>query len=121
MLKVGYPREMRAADFDDWVTDTSAETGTDTHGVNGDIPARIGGRDRSVPHLHALAAQGAPGRGQRHGVAGGAEEDLCGEKHSRTRVDDEESSMRRYSQGGLLHAEQTPSHYGFSAGVGNEL
>lgn len=29
--------------------------------------------------------------------------------------------MRRYSQGGLLHAEQTPSHYGFSAGVGNEL
>ncbi len=31
------PHEMRAADYDDWVTDTSAETGKDTHGLNGDI------------------------------------------------------------------------------------
>jgi aspartate--ammonia ligase len=36
-LKDGYPHEMRAADYDDWVTDTSAETGKDTHGLNGDI------------------------------------------------------------------------------------
>jgi aspartate--ammonia ligase len=36
-LKDGYPHEMRAADYDDWVTDTSAETGQDTHGLNGDI------------------------------------------------------------------------------------
>jgi aspartate--ammonia ligase len=36
-LKDGYPHEMRAADYDDWVTDTSAETGRDTHGINGDI------------------------------------------------------------------------------------
>jgi aspartate--ammonia ligase len=36
-LKDGYPHEMRAADYDDWVTDTSAETGRDTHGLNGDI------------------------------------------------------------------------------------
>jgi hypothetical protein len=28
---------MRAADYDDWVTDTSKETGKDTHGLNGDI------------------------------------------------------------------------------------
>ena len=28
---------MRAADYDDWITDTSAETGMDTHGLNGDI------------------------------------------------------------------------------------
>jgi aspartate--ammonia ligase len=36
-LKDGYPHEMRAADYDDWVTDTHAETGKDTHGLNGDI------------------------------------------------------------------------------------
>jgi len=28
---------MRAADHDDWVTDTSKETGKETHGLNGDI------------------------------------------------------------------------------------
>ncbi|PWU01867.1 MAG: aspartate--ammonia ligase [Terriglobia bacterium] len=32
-LKDGYPHEMRAADYDDWVT----ETGLDRHGLNGDI------------------------------------------------------------------------------------
>jgi aspartate--ammonia ligase len=36
-LADGYPHEMRAADYDDWVTDTSAETGLPTHGLNGDI------------------------------------------------------------------------------------
>jgi aspartate--ammonia ligase len=36
-LKDGYPHEMRAADYDDWITDTSAETGKETHGLNGDI------------------------------------------------------------------------------------
>ena len=37
VLKDGYPHEMRAADYDDWVTDTSNETGKDTHGLNCDI------------------------------------------------------------------------------------
>jgi len=36
-LADGYPHEMRAADYDDWITDTSAETGKATHGLNGDI------------------------------------------------------------------------------------
>jgi aspartate--ammonia ligase len=36
-LKDGYPHENRAADYDDWITDTSKETGKDTHGINGDI------------------------------------------------------------------------------------
>ena len=36
-LKDGYPHEMRAADYDDWITDTSAQTSRDTHGLNGDI------------------------------------------------------------------------------------
>lgn len=36
-LKDGYPHEMRAADYDDWITDTHNETGEDTHGLNGDI------------------------------------------------------------------------------------
>ena len=37
VLKDGYPHEMRAADYDDWVTDTKPMTGRDTHGLNGDI------------------------------------------------------------------------------------
>jgi aspartate--ammonia ligase len=37
VLKDGYPHEMRAADYDDWITDTSKETGKATHGLNGDI------------------------------------------------------------------------------------
>ncbi|MGH9521164.1 MAG: aspartate--ammonia ligase [Terriglobales bacterium] len=36
-LKDGYPHENRAADYDDWITDTSKETGKPTHGLNGDI------------------------------------------------------------------------------------
>jgi aspartate--ammonia ligase len=36
-LKDGYPHELRAADYDDWVTDTKSQTGKDTHGLNGDI------------------------------------------------------------------------------------
>ncbi len=37
VLKDGYPHEMRAADYDDWTTDTSKDTGKETHGLNGDI------------------------------------------------------------------------------------
>jgi aspartate--ammonia ligase len=36
-LKDGYPHEMRAADYDDWVTETKSEKGQPTHGLNGDI------------------------------------------------------------------------------------
>ncbi len=36
-LADGYPHEMRAADYDDWITDTSTQTGRPTHGLNGDI------------------------------------------------------------------------------------
>ena len=36
-LKDGYPHELRATDYDDWVTDTKSQTGKDTHGLNGDI------------------------------------------------------------------------------------
>ncbi len=36
-LKDGYPHEMRAADYDDWITDTSSQTNRDSHGLNGDI------------------------------------------------------------------------------------
>jgi len=36
-LRDGYPHEMRAADYDDWVTNTRNMTGKDTHGLNGDI------------------------------------------------------------------------------------
>ncbi|MBI5571855.1 MAG: aspartate--ammonia ligase [Desulfomonile tiedjei] len=36
-LKDGYPHEMRAADYDDWSTDTVADDGRPMHGLNGDI------------------------------------------------------------------------------------
>ena len=36
-LKDGYPHEMRAADYDDWVTETVSSSGAPMHGLNGDI------------------------------------------------------------------------------------
>ena len=36
-LSDGLPHENRAADYDDWVTDTRKQTQRDTHGLNGDI------------------------------------------------------------------------------------
>jgi len=37
VLKDGYPHEMRAADYDDWVTEITSEDGRPMHGLNGDI------------------------------------------------------------------------------------
>lgn len=37
VLEDGYPHEMRAADYDDWVTETISENGQPMHGLNGDI------------------------------------------------------------------------------------
>ncbi len=37
VLQDGYPHEMRAADYDDWVTETTSEDGRPMHGLNGDI------------------------------------------------------------------------------------
>jgi len=37
VLKDGYPHEMRAADYDDWVTETIEKDGEKMHGLNGDI------------------------------------------------------------------------------------
>jgi aspartate--ammonia ligase len=37
VLKDGYPHEMRAADYDDWVTETVSKKGEPMHGLNGDI------------------------------------------------------------------------------------
>jgi aspartate--ammonia ligase len=37
VLKDGYPHEMRAADYDDWVTETVPVNGQMMHGLNGDI------------------------------------------------------------------------------------
>jgi aspartate--ammonia ligase len=36
-LADGYPHEMRAADYDDWVTETEGPDGRTFHGLNGDI------------------------------------------------------------------------------------
>jgi aspartate--ammonia ligase len=36
-LKDGYPHENRAADYDDWVTETRSKDGRPMHGLNGDI------------------------------------------------------------------------------------
>lgn len=37
VLEDGYPHEMRAADYDDWITETTSEDGRTRHGINGDI------------------------------------------------------------------------------------
>jgi len=37
VLKSGHPHEMRAADYDDWVTPTKSADGRPMHGLNGDI------------------------------------------------------------------------------------
>ncbi|MBN1954872.1 MAG: aspartate--ammonia ligase [Anaerolineae bacterium] len=36
-LADGLPHEMRAADYDDWITPTTSASGKPTHGLNGDI------------------------------------------------------------------------------------
>ena len=36
-LKDGFPHEMRAADYDDWVTETRSASVAPMHGLNGDI------------------------------------------------------------------------------------
>ncbi len=36
-LADGYPHEMRAADYDDWVSETRSDDGRPMHGLNGDI------------------------------------------------------------------------------------
>ncbi|MDD1743050.1 MAG: hypothetical protein LUO85_00320, partial [Methanomassiliicoccales archaeon] len=36
-LRDGYPHEMRAADYDDWATETRSKDGRPMHGLNGDI------------------------------------------------------------------------------------
>ena len=36
-LADGYPHEMRAADYDDWVSETTSQDGRPMHGLNGDI------------------------------------------------------------------------------------
>jgi aspartate--ammonia ligase len=37
VLKDGFPHEMRAADYDDWATETVSDDGRPMHGLNGDI------------------------------------------------------------------------------------
>ncbi len=37
VLKDSYPHEMRAADYDDWATETVSKEGKPMHGINGDI------------------------------------------------------------------------------------
>ena len=37
VLKDGYPHEMRAADYDDWIIETKSDDGRTMHGLNGDI------------------------------------------------------------------------------------
>ena len=36
-LEDGYPHEMRAADYDDWITEATSAAGNPVHGLNGDI------------------------------------------------------------------------------------
>jgi len=54
VLKDGYPHEMRAADYDDWVTETTSEDGKPMHGLNGDILVR----NPVIKRRHELTSMG---------------------------------------------------------------
>jgi aspartate--ammonia ligase len=54
VLKDGYPHEMRAADYDDWVTETKSEDGRLMHGLNGDILVW----NRVTKRRHELSSMG---------------------------------------------------------------
>jgi len=65
-LADGYPHELRAADYDDWVTPTTSADGRPMHGLNGDILARLarsGGLSRGAvrPKRARKRAEGWPG------------------------------------------------------------
>jgi len=53
-LKDGYPHEMRAADYDDWLTETTSEDGRSMHGLNGDILVR----NHVTQRRHELSSMG---------------------------------------------------------------
>ena len=53
-LADGYPHEMRAADYDDWVTETKSEEGRPMHGLNGDILVR----NHVTQRRHELTSMG---------------------------------------------------------------
>ena len=131
-LDDGYPHEMRAADYDDWVSETKSEDGRPMHGLNGDIlvwnpvtkrrheltsmgvrvnaetlkqqleltgqldwldlpyhqrdhQRRVAAEHRrrhwAGPHAHVSAEKGASRRGQRDGVAEGAQGNVPQEEH----------------------------------------
>ena len=136
-LADGYPHEMRAADYDDWSTETVSADGRPMHGLNGDIlvwnpvtrrrheltsggirvtketlvrqleisgqldflklpyhqailqrrdPALDRRRHRPVAHDDAPAAQGPPGRGERHRLAADPQGDVRRAEHPRARL-----------------------------------
>jgi aspartate--ammonia ligase len=53
-LEDGYPHEMRAADYDDWVTPTKTIDGKQCHGLNGDILVW----NRVTKRRHELSSMG---------------------------------------------------------------
>ncbi len=53
-LDDGYPHEMRAADYDDWVTETKSIEGKSLHGLNGDILVW----DHVTKRRHELSSMG---------------------------------------------------------------
>src|SRR6516225_418635 len=97
----------------------------DSRGPNSAFDRR---RDRPVAHAHASAAQGAPGRGQRDGVAENSEGDLREEKHLRTRVKQMFAKKRGPAAasslfpppapGGITHA---PAHLESSPGHASDM
>jgi aspartate--ammonia ligase len=54
VLDNGKPHEMRAADYDDWVTETISEDGRPMHGLNGDIITW----NPITQHRHELSSMG---------------------------------------------------------------
>ena len=66
-LEDGYPHEMRAADYDDWVTETVVKNGKQMHGLNGDILVW----NPVTKRRHELSSMGVRGHERDSGRADG--------------------------------------------------
>ena len=86
-LKDGYPHEMRAADYDDWITDTHDETGKETHGLNGDILVW----NHVTKRRHELSSMGIRVTAQtlKKQLALAGQQDFLGLPYHRAILDDE--------------------------------
>ena len=87
VLDDGYPHEMRAADYDDWVTPTIEKDGKLMHGLNGDILVY----NHVTKRRHELTSMGVQGHGR---DAARADEDRRSRRRAVTAVSPDDLERR---------------------------